>query len=665
MAGDRGDHTTVESYSVIETSLEPLVALEQWVCWVYVERSDANGEPYLTKVPIDPRTGERARVNDSSTWATFEKARHTERDDDDLAGIGFVFSDDSEVYGIDWDDVYDPVEHTWVLAARDYIEDIGSYTEFSPSGTGAHMILVGEKPGELCRTDISAGGKIEIYETGRFFTVTGDRLSSMPATVERTPAVFEEIYAEIFDVSAVDDIHSSVREQLAHSVTTGDTDRTANLDDSTIIEMARDAKNGNDFAALYDGSTAGYPSHSEARMALLFHLAFWTEKDEDQMDRLYRESKLHCGGHAEKWERVGTTEIEKAVTKTTETYTPPADDPIPDMTPDEAQAAATKAARESMTALEAANETIDSGSQLSAREDDIIMSFAEDNKRALYIINEHGGFTHISGMLSRESAFFTKTEVKRRLRKVVSSYSPPDAKTPFDEVIDDRLQSVLVTRTTDSTQDTTYQWRFDTFTIETGPEKNTRPHFNWHTFRNEFHDASGDYPAPPHPMYMDMDDWQEYIVSVIDRRGIEDTTTGPRTSAVDSLKNEISHSNGYGTLAAATTRNGVYLDDDLSNATELWIPNSRTNKVCEEKDVTPRALQAELTDRGHTIDSRNGVSISTMVNNDHITFWVLDPDFQRPQSYTKDPMEEQHDEPSRDLDGGAVEYGLFEDTHDE
>ena len=63
------------------------------------------------------------------------------------------------------------------------------------------------------------------------------------------------------------------------------------LTDEEVIRLARSAKNAAKFEALQSGDTRGYASHSEADLALISHYAFYTQ-DEEQLDRLYRQSGL-------------------------------------------------------------------------------------------------------------------------------------------------------------------------------------------------------------------------------------------------------------------------------------------------------------------------------------------------------------------------------------
>src|SRR6516164_2561436 len=79
-----------------------LQSLPQWVCWRYVLRQDAAGKAKWTKVPVNAQTGRNAKVDDPGTWSTCAAALdfyHRLRDD--LAGVGFVFTESDPFSGID------------------------------------------------------------------------------------------------------------------------------------------------------------------------------------------------------------------------------------------------------------------------------------------------------------------------------------------------------------------------------------------------------------------------------------------------------------------------------------------------------------------------------------------------------------------------------------
>lgn len=90
--------------------------------------------------------------------------------------------------------------------------------------------------------------------------------------------------------------------------------------DEDLIEKAKNAENGDKFTRLWNGDISGYPSHSEADLALCDLLAFWTAGDRQRINSLFRNSGLF----REKWERddyrQGT--IGKALENRTEFYEP-------------------------------------------------------------------------------------------------------------------------------------------------------------------------------------------------------------------------------------------------------------------------------------------------------------------------------------------------------
>jgi P4 family phage/plasmid primase-like protien len=85
------------------------------------------------------------------------------------------------------------------------------------------------------------------------------------------------------------------------------------FDDDTILQKALAARNGQKFAKLWAGDIGDYPSHSEADLALLRELVYWTE-DCDQLNRLFRRSGLM----RDKWD-THPTYAEWTITKAIET----------------------------------------------------------------------------------------------------------------------------------------------------------------------------------------------------------------------------------------------------------------------------------------------------------------------------------------------------------
>jgi putative DNA primase/helicase len=302
---------------------ETLRERDQWVCWREEER---DGKP--TKIPVTPGAGGFASATESETWASFETALdYTETEHAD--GIGFVFTDDDPIVGVDLDDCRDPETNDVDDAALDIIARLDSYTEVSPSGTGYHVLITGTLPDGRNRR-----GSVELYDTARFFTVTGDHVGRTPTRVARRQDALTAIHREYVQDTERDTAPESKQYEGAddESPTTDAVD--VDLEDEDLLEKARNASNGEKFERLWNGNTVGYDSQSEADMALCCLLAFWTGGDRTQMEQLFRQSGLM----REKWDEVhyadgstyGEKTIERSIATTSEFYDPDAGDDAAD-----------------------------------------------------------------------------------------------------------------------------------------------------------------------------------------------------------------------------------------------------------------------------------------------------------------------------------------------
>lgn len=128
------------------------------------------------KAPISVKTGQIANAYESSNWATFEDARkYYISNYGDVAGIGFVFSDEDDVIGIDLDHCLDENGNPINEIVKKIIEMNESYIERSFSGTGLHIFTRGILA-HPCKIDTEKslyGFGIEVYKEKRYFTVTG------------------------------------------------------------------------------------------------------------------------------------------------------------------------------------------------------------------------------------------------------------------------------------------------------------------------------------------------------------------------------------------------------------------------------------------------------------------------------------------------------------
>ena len=286
-------------YEAIPSELK---ALPNWVCYRYFYD---DGIDKYRKMPINPRDMEPAKSNDPTTWTDYDTAVRAAEECD---GIGFMFSN-SPYFGVDIDGVRDEIERYKAgedTIIAEFVDTLQSYTELSRSGNGIHIICRGKLPPSGRRK-----GNVEMYESGRFFVMTGN------------------IAAEYADISDCTEAIKVLHEKYIGGGTSPSSSPALppaelTLTDSELLDRAKNAKNGAKFARLYAGDISGYTSQSEADMALCNHLAYWTGCDAERMDRMFRGSGLF----REKWlrEQSGTTygalTIQKAILDCRSVYTP-------------------------------------------------------------------------------------------------------------------------------------------------------------------------------------------------------------------------------------------------------------------------------------------------------------------------------------------------------
>lgn len=279
-----------------------------WVCWRLEPGKDGGKD---RKVPYSPATGKPAKSNDPSTWELYAQAQDA-FDRYGYTGTGFMFEKGSGYVGVDIDHCYDKEKGEFNDVARAVMAKQPTYMEFSPSGTGIHLLFKGTKPEGACKN--SANG-IEMYDGGRYFTVTGRKLDGAPDEIAEDNGTLAWIH-DTFLVKARKPKSGRTRHAAVGEP----------LTDEQVLDKAMAADDNGMFTDLFNGKWQGrYGSQSEADMALTLKLAFWTGKNAEQMDRLFRQSKLY----REKWDKAhrsdGTTygqeTIAKAVEMQSQVYT--------------------------------------------------------------------------------------------------------------------------------------------------------------------------------------------------------------------------------------------------------------------------------------------------------------------------------------------------------
>lgn len=229
---------------------QELRSLRQWVA--------ANAK----KEPINPRTGKLASVTDPATWGSFEEAKAAGH-----PSVGFVLSSSDPYAIIDLDDkphkpltLEERTRHQAILAAFD------TYTERSQSGRGYHIVARGVLPKGVHRDSV------EIYSSERYMIFTGNVVKPRPILEHQ--ALLTQMYEQMAPRSSVSLV------ELDEVLT-----------DEDIVDLAMSASNSDKFNSLARGEMHEYPSQSEADLALLSIIAFYTPSNE-QVRRLFRYSAL-------------------------------------------------------------------------------------------------------------------------------------------------------------------------------------------------------------------------------------------------------------------------------------------------------------------------------------------------------------------------------------
>ena len=306
-------------------ALNPLKELRHWVAWELRNNPAKPQKP--KKPPIDPRTGRGAKADDASTWATYEEAlsraienaRKQGLQVGGNHGVGFEFG--VEPCGFGGIDIDDCIDDSGKLSdmAEEIVRLMDSYTEISPSRKGLHILFrltvpLSEIGSRRKNDDIG----LEIYDSRRYLTVTGNVFREMKPIAERTEAL-RRVYSKYMAVAEKPKAnpHSTVEASLKPS---------SELDDRDLWEvMFSNDVNGTYIQRLYNGNISGYESQSQADLALCSHLAYYTGNDAGRMDSMFRQSGLMRAKWDEKHGQNGTQSygdmtIRKAIAGTSQTY---------------------------------------------------------------------------------------------------------------------------------------------------------------------------------------------------------------------------------------------------------------------------------------------------------------------------------------------------------
>lgn len=208
-----------------------------FVVWQYTWKPDKRK---WDKPPSNARTGGSASTTDPETWSSFEEAVAAYQGGG-WDGIGRVVTKDDEIVFVDLDHGYDPAEGRFVRDLHaDIVGRLDSYAEQSPGGDGAHVLVRGKLTGRR-RVDHKLG--FEVYDVGRYYTLTGRPLNGHHAVEERSDAL-ADVCRLVFGDEPAEPAKAAPngRPVVAAPMT---------ADDEELLVRACGASNGAEFASLY------------------------------------------------------------------------------------------------------------------------------------------------------------------------------------------------------------------------------------------------------------------------------------------------------------------------------------------------------------------------------------------------------------------------------
>ena len=147
-----------------------LKRIPRFCLWKYTLVGDGEKQKW-SKLPVQPN-GRSASSTNPTTWTDFFTAQKA-YENGDFSGIGFVFTGDDDLVGIDIDDCRDPESGSLNELAQSIVGSVKGYCEISPSGTGIKIFTRADL--KHAYVDHSIG--FEAYPKARYFTLTGHKLT--------------------------------------------------------------------------------------------------------------------------------------------------------------------------------------------------------------------------------------------------------------------------------------------------------------------------------------------------------------------------------------------------------------------------------------------------------------------------------------------------------
>jgi putative DNA primase/helicase len=275
-----------------------LQQIPQWIVWL--------GD----KVPYNARTGKQTGITWPDAGSDYSVARAA-YESGGYSGIGFILG--NGIVGIDLDHCITDGKLDKNSDAYKITRKLYSYTEISPSGTGLHISMLADIPGNIKTKDV------EIYSHDRYFTVTGNAVMGWASGIDHATYRALTSTKPGYHISMHQDYDGELAKlyQKYHKPAMIFTSPTTTLPqgngngyprrtDEQVIDAIKTRGNAECKALWYGAWADLYDSQSEADIALVRYIWYWSNQWEPaQIDRVFRQSGLYtkrAGRDYYKWD---------------------------------------------------------------------------------------------------------------------------------------------------------------------------------------------------------------------------------------------------------------------------------------------------------------------------------------------------------------------------
>lgn len=288
---------------MIAPALEALKAHRQFILYQLVPSATRPGK--MDKFPCDA-SGRKADAHSPENWLSFEGAATSAQQFGTGWGVGFVLTPDTKLFCLDIDDCLQPDGQWSPLALQICGLFPGAAIEISQSGQGLHVwgSYSGDMPAHGCK---NTALHVELYSERRFIALGLPDSAVGDVATDCSLSLHAAIAAYFPPDATVGDAAEWTTEPVPEWV--------GPVDDAELIRRALQSRSSASafagrasFADLWTGNldalSRAYPAEgrpydaSSADAALAAHLAFWTGKSCERIQRLMLQSQLN----RDKWE---------------------------------------------------------------------------------------------------------------------------------------------------------------------------------------------------------------------------------------------------------------------------------------------------------------------------------------------------------------------------